>query len=359
MISLKNKVLKNLNILLILFLVFQSCNNEVKNKSPRIKSNIKIDSPLSFEIFNEDDTVEVRISKTINNNKKIKKSLLINGNDTLSFTDKIDLYINQNYIYGNNTLRIIVYYGDGSIEKYSKQITVYPKQKPSELEYEIIKILPHDPQIYTQGLILYENHFYESSGQYGKSFLRKYTSDELIISKEIKIDPDLFAEGIAILNDKLFMLTWKSNKGLVFDKNTLALLDSFKYNTEGWGLTNNERELIMSDGSEKIKFIDPSNFKINKEIQVFDNFGKVESLNELEYINGKIFSNIYGKDKIAVINPLNGLVENYINLEKIINKKNYKNIDVMNGIAFNKKSNTLYITGKWWPSLFEIKLNTR
>ena len=359
MILLKNKVLKNLNILLILFLVFQSCNNEVKNKSPRIKSNIKIDSPLSFEIFNEDDTVEVRISKTINNNKKIKKSLLINRNDTLSFTDKIDLHINQNYIYGNNTLRIIVYYRDGSIEKYSRQITVYPKHKPSELEYEIIKILPHDPQIYTQGLILYENHFYESSGQYGKSFLRKYTSDELVISKEIKIDPDLFAEGIAILNDKLFMLTWKSNKGFVFDKNTLALLDSFEYNTEGWGLTNNERELIMSDGSEKIKFVDPSNFKINKEIQVFDNLGKVESLNELEYINGKIFSNIYGKDKIAVINPSNGLVENYINLEKIINKKNYKNIDVMNGIAFNKKSNTLYITGKWWPSLYEIKLNTR
>ena len=106
---LKNKILKNINIWLSLFLIFQSCNSEVKNKSPRIKSNIKIDSHFSFEIFNDDDTVEVRISKTINN-KKIKKSLLINGNDTLSFTDKIDLYTNQNFIYGENTLRIFVYY---------------------------------------------------------------------------------------------------------------------------------------------------------------------------------------------------------------------------------------------------------
>ena len=359
MVLLKNKILKNINIWLSLFLIFQSCNSEVKNKSPRIKSNIKIDSPFSFEIFNDDDTVEVRISKTINNNKKIKKSFLINGNDTLSFTDKIDLYTNQNFIYGKNTLRVFVYYANESIEKYSRQITIYPKQKPSELGYEIIKILPHDSQIYTQGLILDQNHFYESSGQYGKSFLRKYTSDEFVTSKEIKIASNLFAEGITILEDKLFMLTWKSNKGLVFDKNTLALLDTFEYSTEGWGLTNNERELIMSDGSEKIKFIDPSNFKINKEIQVYDNSGKVESLNELEYINGKIFSNIYGQDKIAVINPLSGLVESYINLEKIMNKKNYKNIDVMNGIAFNEKSNTLYITGKWWPSLYEIKLSKR
>ena len=109
----------------------------------------------------------------------------------------------------------------------------------SELGYEIIKILPHDSQIYTQGLILDQNHFYESSGQYGKSFLRKYTSDEFVISKEIKIASNLFAEGITILEDKLFMLTWKSNKGLVFDKNTLALLDTFEYSTEGWGLTNN------------------------------------------------------------------------------------------------------------------------
>jgi glutamine cyclotransferase len=357
---LNNNTLSLLRICFILSIPLISCNNVKERKvSPRIKSSIFIDSPSSFEIFKDDDTINIKISKNDNIKKKIQNSILIFGQDqdTIKFLNKIDVKTKGRFVYGQNILKFKITYSDNSTESYSRSVVIYPKEEPKELDYKIIKILPHDTKSYTQGLLIDNQTFIESSGQYDKSYIRRYSLDGRKIENEVKIESNLFAEGIAIFNNKLFMLTWKSKKALVFDKNSFELIDSFKYNSEGWGLTRIADELVMSDGSEKLNFLNPFTFEVNKSINVYDDKGKVDLLNELEYINGKIFSNIYGEDKIAIIDPLTGRVEYYINLEKIMNKRNYNNIDVMNGIAYNAKNKSIYITGKWWPSIYEIKLN--
>ena len=181
-----------------------------------------------------------------------------------------------------------------------------------------------------------------------------------IIINKLMIDKKLFAEGITVYNDKLYMLTWKSKKGLILDKNTLELIGEFNYSTEGWGLTTIDDNLVMSDGTEKLFFIDPKSFKINNYIEVYDNNGKVENINEMEYINDKIYANIYGKDIIVIINYKTGEVENIINLEGLLKRENYNtNIDVMNGIAYNLENESILVTGKWWPSMFEIKIKEK
>ncbi len=355
---LNNKTKNLLRIYFILLITLISCNNVKERKvSPRIKSNILINSPSSFEVFNDDDTIKIILSKNDNYEKKIQNSTLIFDQDTINFLNKIEVKTKGRFVYGQNILKLKITYSDKSTENYSRSVLIYPKEEPKELDYKIIKILPHDTKSYTQGLLIDNESFIESSGQYDKSYIRRYSLDGFKVENEVKIEPDLFAEGIAIFNNKLFMLTWKSKKALVFDKNSFELIDSFEYDSEGWGLSRIEDQLIMSDGSERLSFLDPITFKINKSINVYDNKGKVELLNELEYIDGNIFSNIYGDDKIAIINPLTGRVEYYINLDKIMNKRNYNNIDVMNGIAYNAKNQSLYITGKWWPSIYEIKLN--
>ena len=355
---LNNKSQSLLRIYFILSITLISCNNVKERKgSPRIKSSILINSPSSFEIFNDDDTIKIKLSKNDGSAKTIKKSILIFDQDTIKFLNKIEVKTKGRFDYGQNLLKFKITYSDNSTENYSRSILIYPKDEPKELEYKIIKILPHDTKSYTQGLLIDNQTFIESSGQYDKSYIRRYSLDGSKIEKEVKIQPDLFAEGIAIFNNKLFMLTWKSKKALVFDKKSFELIDSLNYDSEGWGLTRIADQLVMSDGTEKLNFLDPFTFEINKSINIYDDKGKVDLLNELEYINGKIFSNLYGDDKIAVIDPMTGRVEYYINLEKIMNKRNYNNIDVMNGIAYNAKNKSIYITGKWWPSIYEIKLS--
>ena len=355
---LNNKSQSLLRIYFILSITLISCNNVKERKgSPRIKSSILINSPSSFEIFNDDDIIKIKLSKNDGSTKTIENSILIFDQDTIKFLNKIEVKTKGRFDYGQNLLKFKITYSDNSTENYSRSILIYPKDEPKELEYKIIKILPHDTKSYTQGLLIDNQTFIESSGQYDKSYIRRYSLDGSKIEKEVKIHPDLFAEGIAIFNNKLFMLTWKSKKALVFDKKSFELIDSLNYDSEGWGLTRIADQLVMSDGTEKLNFLDPFTFEINKSINIYDDKGKVDLLNELEYINGKIFSNLYGDDKIAVIDPMTGRVENYINLEKIMNKRNYNNIDVMNGIAYNAKNKSIYITGKWWPSIYEIKLS--
>ena len=355
---LNNKSQSLLRIYFILSITLISCNNVKERKgSPRIKSSILINSPSSFEIFNDDDIIKIKLSKNDGSTKTIENSILIFDQDTIKFLNKIEVKTKGRFDYGQNLLKFKITYSDNSTENYSRSIIIYPKDEPKELDYKIIKILPHDTKSYTQGLLIDNQTFIESSGQYDKSYIRRYSLDGSKIEKEVKIQPDLFAEGIAIFNNKLFMLTWKSKKALVFDKKSFELIDSLNYDSEGWGLTRIADQLVMSDGTEKLNFLDPFTFEINKSINIYDDKGKVDLLNELEYINGKIFSNLYGDDKIAVIDPITGRVEYYINLEKIMNKRNYNNIDVMNGIAYNAKNKSIYITGKWWPSIYEIKLS--
>ena len=343
----------NIFILIITFLLI-SCDNENQNQSARIKLETRIASPLSNSIIRDTDSIKIEVKS---NTEKILKSRLILNLDTFYFNDKISIAANKLEKYGKQKIVVQNELKNKKDETLYKTFYLYPSQKSKELEYEIIKIIPHDKNSYTQGLLIYKDNIIESSGQYGKSFIRKSKLYDNQVINQVDIDDNFFAEGISIYNNKLYMLTWKSNKGLIYDLDSFKKIGEFKYQTEGWGLSTYEDKLLMSDGTEKIYFRDPESFKILNMIEVYDDNGKIENINELEIINGKLFCNVYGEDIILIIDIKTGRVEGKINLENLFTRKNYNNkIDVLNGIAYNKINNSIIVTGKWWPSMYEIKI---
>ena len=348
----------NIKIILIVFILFSCDNKGNKNyNSPRIVSQLKITSPSYNEVFKKGDSIKIEVSSNSKKNKLIE-SIFYLGNDSIKFLNTLNISSDELVRYGRYNFSIVSKFEEGSTEKINKSFLLYPQNKPDEKNYTIIKILPHDPNTYTQGLLLDQKDFLESSGQYGKSFIRRIDSKTGNVINEIKIDKNLFAEGITTYDNRLYMLSWKSNKGLIFNKNNFEIIGEIDYNTEGWGLTTYEDNLVMSDGSEKLYFRDPITFKTQKIIEVYDNNGKVENINELESINGKIYCNIYGKDIILIIDPDTGLVESRINLNNLFKRENYNDkVDVLNGIAYNIDNNSIIVTGKWWPSMYELKIN--
>lgn len=228
---------------------------------------------------------------------------------------------------------------------------------PKKSNAKIIKKLKHDVSAYTQGLEIHNGFFYESTGQFKESTMRKVEIETGKVLNSIKLKDEIFGEGMTIFKDKIYQLTWQSNVGYVYDLNTFKQLYEFEYPTEGWGLSNNGELLIMSDGSQYIYFLDPEYFTEVRRIAVYDNKGPVSRLNELEYINGKIFANIYGADHIVIIDPETGIMEQEIDLRLLKKAANLpRHADVLNGLAWDKENKALYATGKYWPAMFEIKI---
>jgi glutamine cyclotransferase len=231
--------------------------------------------------------------------------------------------------------------------------------EPATISYNIVNVYPHDTSSYTQGLQWHNGFLYEGTGLEGQSRLMKVNLKDGQPIQKISIDKSLFGEGITIIHDKIYQLTWKNNIVFVYDLATLKKLKEFHWDHDGWGLTNNGKELLISTGGNNIYFVDPETFKILNTISVNSNYGPLGDINELEYVNGKIYANIYGSDYIAVINPETGSVEAKLDFTGLLQKsgKTYSNSDVLNGIAFDSTKNSFYITGKKWPALFEVKLN--
>ncbi|MDM8536403.1 glutaminyl-peptide cyclotransferase [Desulfobacterales bacterium HSG17] len=227
--------------------------------------------------------------------------------------------------------------------------------------YKIINTFPHNQSSWTQGLVfenntVYESFIYESTGRYGHSCLLKVEPATGRIINSIKLDKKFYAEGLTIINDKLVMLTWHSRKGFVYNKD-FSLDKTFSYPSQGWGLTNDGKNLIMSDGSCLLYFLSPDTFKEIRRIRVTENGFSVKRLNELEYIDNKIYANVWMTDKIVIISPKTGNITGWINLEGLFPLAERKNADsVLNGIAFDTSQKRLFVTGKLWPRLFEIKI---
>ena len=223
--------------------------------------------------------------------------------------------------------------------------------------YIIVNKLPHDFNAYTQGLVYTDGFLYESTGRRGHSSLRKVNPSDGAVLVYHSLADEYFGEGITIFNEKIYQLTWQSYTGFVYDKSTFQLLEEFYYSTEGWGITNNGKELIVSDGTSSLFFLDPVTFEKTREVYVTDENGPVKYLNELEYVKGEIFANILSSYMIARIDPDNGKVVGYIDLTGILsNEKIDYPIDVMNGIAYDSETDRLFITGKLWPKVFEIRI---
>ncbi len=236
--------------------------------------------------------------------------------------------------------------------------TVIPT--PAVLNYAVVKIYPHDTSSYTQGLIWHNNKLYEGTGWYGESKLIVTDLADGKADKKIILPAATFGEGIAILNNKIYQLTWQEHKVYVYNAATLQKEKEFEWPYEGWGITSDGKQLIISTGGSNLYFVNPETFKVERTLGISDNNGYIANLNELEYVDGSIYSNVYTTDFILKINPATGLVEGKIDLSNLLQKTNQpilQNTDVLNGIAYDTIKKSFYITGKRWPALYEIKLN--
>ncbi|MBI1763185.1 MAG: glutaminyl-peptide cyclotransferase [Acidobacteria bacterium] len=222
--------------------------------------------------------------------------------------------------------------------------------------YEVVNVYPHDAAAFTQGLVFYQGALFESTGLNGSSSLRKVELETGRVLKKLDVPSQYFAEGLALFNGRLLQLTWQNHVGFVYDQETFQQLNTFSYSGEGWGLANDGKSLILSDGSNQIRFLDPNTFQVQRTITVRDRGQAVARLNELEYVNGEIFANIWYTDRVARINPADGSVVGWIELNGLLTPQDGSRADVLNGIAYDAATNRLFVTGKLWPKLFEIKL---
>jgi glutamine cyclotransferase len=222
---------------------------------------------------------------------------------------------------------------------------------------EVVAVYPHDPGAWTQGLVYVEDEFYEGTGLWGGSSLRRVDPQTGIASKLVRLPSELFGEGITVLDDRVFQLTWKAGRAFMYDLHTFDVLKEFAYDTEGWGLTHDGTELIMSDGSATLYYRDPQTFEVTGRISVHDENGPVAMLNELEFVEGTIFANVWLTDRIAMIDPETGVVKGWVDAQGLLEPSDVdKGADVLNGIAYDASQGLLFLTGKLWPKIFAVRL---
>ena len=333
---------------LILILLSFACSNDYKFKLNH-KKEVALNETLQVTLKEEKD-------------KKAKKvTFFVNGKEIA--TDKNSVSINTKDLgVGKHKISALIAYKEKTKTKNSF-FEVLANVKPTIYTYKIVNTYPHDTDAYTQGLEYYNGYLYETTGKNGKSTLRKVDIKTGKVLQKIAIDDKYFGEGMTIFNNKIYWLTWKAKKGFVFNLDTFEKESEFTYNKskQGWGLTHSEAELIKSDGTQKIWFLDPETLKEKRFIQVYTNQYALDNINELELINGKIYANKYQQNAIVIINPETGIVEGVANLTGLKNEmeKTQKLVpqdEVLNGIAFDKENNRFFVTGKNWGKLFEIEL---
>jgi glutamine cyclotransferase len=223
--------------------------------------------------------------------------------------------------------------------------------------YKVLKVYPHDPEAFTQGLVFVDGALYEGTGLEGRSSLRRVDLETGEVLQQRDLPAQYFGEGIAVLGQRIFQLTWRSHVGFVYGRERFDKQGEFAYATEGWGLTHDGKRLIMSDGTATLYFLDPDKLAQTGSVEVRDERGPVSRLNELEYVEGEIWANIWQTDRLARIAPKTGQVLGWIDLRGLLSPNDLgRPVDVLNGIAYDAQGKRLFVTGKWWPKLFEIEV---
>lgn len=223
--------------------------------------------------------------------------------------------------------------------------------------YEVINTWPHDTAAYTQGLVFQDGKLFESTGQEGRSSLRRVELETGKVLQQVNIPSPYFSEGLTLFKGKLYQLTWQHQRGFIYDAWTFEKIGEFSYSGEGWGLTNDGESLILSDGTNRLRFLNPNNFQVRRSISVLDQRTAVTDLNELEYVHGEIYANVWHQDQIARIDPQTGRVTAWVDLKGLLKPGEATDEEaVLNGIAYDETRDRLFITGKLWPKLFEIRL---
>lgn len=345
-------------VLLAGILLFSCGDNNVnseKPNTPRVKKSTRMESPNASQRFQRGFEIPLRF--TANNDVAIDSIQLVVGDQTTTYTQSEFSISLPSRKVGTWQLRAKVFCGDAS-ETHYRKIIVLPENAPEEMTYNVVNVYPHDTEDYTQGLLIKDGFLYESTGQRGKSTFKKknLTTGETL--NVVDLGSDLFGEGLTVYNDEFYQLTWTSGQGFVYD-NEMNQTRTFSYQVEGWGLTTLGDELVLTDETEKIYFVEPSSFVTLREIEAYDNEGKVSAINELEIIDGMIWANVYLKDYIVVIDPETGEVVQKIDLTDILPNVDRQGVDVLNGIAQDPATGAIYVTGKWWPKLFKITIEPK
>ena len=324
----------------------------------KVSKTISLSSPTSNSSFkiNEDIDVSINIEKPESTPDSVvvsfdgKKVVTLHSEPWNCVVPK-----EKNNLTGRKTIKAMAYLDGKANTTANSVVIVYSDIVPDTYGYEVKNTYPHDNNAFTQGLFYDNGRLFEGTGQEGYSSLREVELNTGKVLRQANLAPNLFGEGITLYDDLIYQVTWTSKVGFVYDKSTFKQLRKFNYNTDAWGLTTVGDKLAMSDGSNLIYFIEPKTFSVLSTIEVYDNEKQVRNINEMEYINGEIWANIWMTNTIVRIDVKSGKVTGYIDLTGIISEINTQE-DVLNGIAYDAKGNRLFVTGKNWPKLFEITL---
>jgi glutamine cyclotransferase len=329
---------------LVLLVISSSCSDKYKLQLNTPKT-VQIDEPLSLSVREK------------NGNPIDSVRYFINGQPV---TSNQDLDISE-YRLGKQAVSATIYI-EGQERKLNNTVYFLAAEAPQVYGYEIVDEFPHDNEAFTQGFVFFDGYFYESTGQRGKSSLRKTDIETGEVLRKIDLDKKYFGEGMTVYNGKIYQLTWQRKVGFIYDLDSFELERTFDYgqSQEGWGLTHDGTHLLKTDGTERIWFLDPETMAEKRYIETYTNKRKAEKLNELEFVKGKIYANIWQQNSILIVNPENGTIEAVVNMKGLQSRAGQEGQDnVLNGIAYDEENDRLFVTGKNWNKVFEIKLTEK
>ncbi len=358
--------MKYIIIISLSFLMFTSCTEqtvgvknlaeetELETNTTKYQSKIDIVQPEAGKVFKRGQSLFVKLN-ILEDERQIDSLEYFINNKKISL--KQDSISTKDFRSGRNFITVKSHNSDGSTDNASTYVMVLSDFIPETRKVKFIKKFPHDVTAYTQGLIYTNGFLYEGTGQYRESLLKKIDLENNELIQSYNLPKEVFGEGIVEHKGKIYQITWQSKRAFVYDLKTFNLIHEFQYDTEGWGITNYEDNLIMSDGTQNLYILDPESFVVIDQLQVTDNVGPINNLNELEWINGKIWANVYLTNTIVIIDPRTGFVEQKLDLTNLV-PDTYANAhdNVLNGIAYDKKKDKIYVTGKRWPVLYEITI---
>jgi glutaminyl-peptide cyclotransferase len=330
----------------------------VSSEEPAVKL-IKMISPDENTGFKLKEPVKVILALTDKN--KLPDSVLIFFNGKAVTTLKSEPWECSippvfTVTTGRKSLKITAYKRGKSQNPITRFMIIYSDIVPKRNGYIVIRTYPHDSGAFTQGLVYDKGVLFESTGQMTSSNLREVELETGRVIRQHNLDASLFGEGITLCRDCIYQVTWQNKVGFVYEKSTFNMINRISYNTEGWGLTTMDDKIFMSDGTNILYVYEPEMFTVVSRIEVYDNERKVDQLNELEYINGEIWANIWMTDLRARIDPVSGKVIAYLDMKGILPESERNPVNVLNGIAYDESGKRIFVTGKNWPKLFEIKV---
>ena len=348
---------------LLAALVVISCNNrdatqrttDRQEQLPQKTAQMTLPAQDEQKTLGEEIPVHMELPDTV---QADSATVYLRGTAVMTYNGTDTVYVStSDALPGKASVRVKLFFPGNRHENHSRGVTLLSDIEPVRYRYRVVNTYPHDVKAYTQGLIYHDGWLYEGTGQPQQSSIRKVKLETGEVIKIRNNAAEIFGEGITIFRDKLYQLTYKAQVCFIYDPNTFEEIKKVYYqNREGWGLTHNGEELIMSDGTHVIYFMEPELFTVKRQIEVYGPGGMVDNLNELEYIDGKIYANRYFTDEIVIIDPVTGKLEGRINLKGILSHRDRNaRTDVLNGIAWDSKNDRLFVTGKYWPKLFEIE----